>query len=74
MLVLQLVFAVTMLSLIGGPLRILISSRMHLFRGLNLLQIYALDIYLGGVFLFFWRRFLFAFSMKFLYGLSWVLP
>ena len=53
MLVLQLVFAVTMLSLIGEPLRILISSRMHLFRGLNLLQIYVLDLYLGGLFLFF---------------------
>jgi len=53
MLVLQLVFAVTLLSLIGEPLRILMSSRMNLFRRLNLLQIYVLDIYLGGLVLFF---------------------
>jgi hypothetical protein len=53
MLVFQLVFAITLLSVIGEPLRILISNRTPLFRQLNLLQRYILDIYLGGFFLFF---------------------
>ena len=50
--ILQLLFFMSLLSTLGEPIRIALRRVAGLFKSLDLLQIFVLDIYFGGLFLY----------------------